>query len=248
MNESTRRSARLAESASLNRVSDPYGEYYQVAEDRLLGSLEPQFLEDRVDFAHFTLRRLGFISVWDLVLAIGRGHESSSIEAEMEQFFASTCASELVNLLVPFLSSDIICNISKSLYLLEWEHVRSLGVLTQDFDSSDLSSFDFGDIYMSMQQSGPNLIDLFDHLSNKAMITHANERACQRYVVMSLSQFVHRNNPRANFIQTMIGLHLYASNVPKRLYLCLNHLGFSVSDQTLRRQLTIAAISLERNS
>lgn len=39
----------------------------------------------------------------------------------------------------------------------------------------------------------------------------------------------------------MIGLHLYTSNVLKRIYPPLNHLGFSVSDQTLHRQLTIAA-------
>ena len=58
---------------------------------------------------------------------------------------------------------------------------------------------------------------------------------------MSLAQLAHRNNPCANFLQTMIGLHLYASNVPKRTYPGLNHIGVSVSDQTLRRQLTIAA-------
>ena len=121
--ESMRRSARLVESASLNRVSDPYGEFYQVKEDQLPGSLEPQFLGDRVDCAHFTLRRLGFTLVWDLVLPIGRGHGSSSTEAETEQFFTSTRTSELFDLLEPFLPSDSICNASKSLYLLEWEHV-----------------------------------------------------------------------------------------------------------------------------
>ena len=38
----------------------------------------------------------------------------------------------------------------------------------------------------------------------------------------------------------MIGLHLYTSNIPKWTYPRLNHIGVSVSDQTLQHQLTMA--------
>jgi hypothetical protein len=221
--------------------SDTYGEFYQAAKDQPAGCFDPHFLGGRIELAHTTLRRLGFTSAWDLILAISREQSSPSVMAETQAFFSSNCASELLHHFGPSLPSETICHISKSVYLQEWEAVRNLDVITRDVDPSDLSSFDFASIYTSIQQSGPNLISLLDHLSNLATKCQAAERARQRYVVMSVAQLAHRNNPCANFLQNMVGLHLYASNIPKRIYPCLNSLGVSVSDQTLRRQLTTAA-------
>ena len=234
-------------SINFDRETDSYGELYQVEKDQPVGRFDPQFLGERIDLAHSTLERLGFTSAWDLILAIARGYGSCSVAEETQKFFSSTCVDELVDHLGSLLYSKRICNISKSVYLRESEDVRNLDVINQDVDPSDLSSFDFQSIYNSIQQCGPNLVELFDHLSNTATKSDAAERARQRYVVMSLAQLAHRNNPRANFLQNMIGLHLYASNVPKRIYPPLNHFGISVSDQTLRRQLTMAAdIALDK--
>jgi hypothetical protein len=55
-----------------------------------------------------------------------------------------------------------------------------MDVLAQDLDPSDLSKLDFAVLYRTMQQTGPNLVDLFDHLSNKATTTYSAERARQR--------------------------------------------------------------------
>ena len=236
-----RRSMRRVNSSTFIPYSDAYGEFYQAAQGQPAGRFDPHFLKDRIELAHTTLRRLGFTSAWDLILAISREQGPPSVTAETQEFFSSNCASELVDHFGPFLPSETICGISKSVYLQEWEAVRNLDVITRHVDPSDLSSFDFGGIYRSLQQSGPNLISLLDHLSNLATKSLAAERARQRYVVMCIAQLAHRSNSHANFLQSMLGLHLYASNIPKRSYPCLNHLGLSVSDQTLRRQLTTAA-------
>ena len=236
-----RRSMRRVNSSTCNCDSDAYGEFYEAAKDQPAGRIDPHFLGDRIELAHTTLRRLGFTSAWDLILAISQEQGPPSVAAETQEFFSSNCASELMDYFGPLLPSETICDISKSVYLQEWEAVRNLDVITRNVDPSDLSSFDFANIYTSIQQSGPNLISLLDHLSNLATKSQAAERTRQRYVVMSIAQLAHRNNPGANFLQNMVGLHLYASNIPKRIYPCLNHLGVSVSDQTLRRQLTTAA-------
>jgi hypothetical protein len=246
--ESTiRRSSRLIAPMSLSDSHpdhDPFGTFYQVDDDQPPGCVLLESLEERIDFAHNTLRRLGFTSVWDLALVIRRGQASASTTLETENFFTTDCAKELVHDLVPYATPatpEATCTAAKTIYLPEWERLRNMDVLTQDLDPSDLSKFNFNVLYPAMQQTGPMLVDLFDHLSGKHTATWSAEHARKRYVVLAIGQLAHRNNPRANFIQTMIGLHLYASNVPSRIYPVLNHLGISVSAQTIRRKLSIAA-------
>ena len=112
---------------------------------------------------------------WDLILAILCGYGPCSIVEETQKFFSLTCVNELIDHFGSLLCSERICNISLSVYLREWEDVRNLNVITQDVDPSDVSSFDFPSIYASMQQSGPSLVDLFDHLSNMATNSHTAE-------------------------------------------------------------------------
>lgn len=175
------------------------------------------------------------------MLAIRRDQASASTTSETDNFFITDCAKEIVHDLLPHATSEATYTAAKAIYLPEWERLRHMDVLTQDLDPSDLSKFDFGILYKAMQQTGPKLVDLFDHLSGKLTSTWSAERARQRYVVLVIGQLAHRNNPRVNFIQNMIDLHLYASNVLSRIYPCLNHLGISVSAQIVRRNLTIAA-------
>jgi hypothetical protein len=70
----SRRSSRVVEPIPLSDIhaEDPFGIFYQVADDQVPGWVELESLEERIDFAHSILRRLGFTSVWGFALAIGR--------------------------------------------------------------------------------------------------------------------------------------------------------------------------------
>jgi len=238
-----RRTPRRVESTTTSQfeATSAYGNSFQVTEDQLPGHLDPSCLEERVDAAQSMLRHLGFTSAWDLVLAIVEGHSSQSTKDCADQFFTADCAEKLINYVLPQSAPDPLCAASSRVYKAEWDNLQYAHVLTQELKPSNLSQFDFGRMYQEMQMAAPNLVGLFNHLSNPTTTSLAAERSRQRYVVIALAQLAHRNNSNVNYIQTMIGLHLYASNVPKRIFPALNHLGISVSDSTTRHRLEKAA-------
>jgi hypothetical protein len=238
-----RRNPRRVESTATLQLdaTSAYGNSFQVMGDQLPGNLDPSCLEERVDAAQSMLQRLGFTSAWDLVLVIVEGHSSQSTKDCADQSFTTDCAEKIIDYVLPHTAPAPLCAASSRVYKAEWDYLRCADALPQKLDPSNLSHFDFGRMYKEMQTAAPNLVGFFDHLSNPTTTSLAVERSRQRYVVMALAQLAHRNNSNANYIQTMIGLHLYASNVPKRFFPALNHLGISVSDSTTHRQLEKAA-------
>src|SRR5579859_3049584 len=199
-----RRSSRHAQlsSAMQEDAIDSFGNFFQVTEDQLPGCVDPHFLEQRIDIAHSSLRRLGFTSAWDMALAIGDGKSSEYVKACSDQIFSQDCAENIIERATSQLTPEIICNVSKSTYTTEWEKVRCLDILRQDFNNATLATFDFGTIYQKMRQTAPNLLSLFELLSNVAGSTNtAPESSRQRYVVMTLAQLAHFNNSQTNFVQ-----------------------------------------------
>jgi len=113
-----------------------------------------------------------------------------------------------------------------------------------------------------MHQQAPNLLRLINSLaggnpmdSTLENATPSNDigeeehvassdptvRKRERHVVLVLAELAKLRNDHTNFIQAMIALYMYASNVPKRVLTMLSHVGFSVSYSTLQRFLKSAA-------
>jgi len=67
--------------------SDAYGEFYQAAEDQPAVRFDPRFLKVPIELAYTMLRRLGFTSAWDLILAISREQAPPSVVVETQEFF-----------------------------------------------------------------------------------------------------------------------------------------------------------------
>ena len=84
---------------------------------------------------------------------------------------------------------------------------------------------------------GSQLLQLLRSFVAPADASESDAANGKRRVVMALSSMAHSRSEKTNFVQTMLSRYQYASGVPERPILCMNHLGLGVSCRTLGRVL-----------
>jgi len=215
------------------------------------GRSGPGDIEARLASAKANLFVNGFRSLLDAAL-----HEAvhAMDESEFRQFSDAGCLTKLVETFrdAGLLSMKVrreICEVlgthnvpDASVYHAEFEAIRKSPVLNrslaqQPWSPSNLETFNFGNIYSQLQQKSPNLLQLLQSFVSPVDAAESDAANGKRRVVMALSSMAHCRSKKTNFVPAMFSLYQYASGVPERPMLCMNHLGFGVSRRTLGRVL-----------
>ena len=149
-----------------------------------------------------------------------------------------------------------ICNSAFHIYRSEWKKLTTDPWMRRpmsSFNERSIEEFSFGEIFLRMTELAPSLIRLVEGLTwsdrdlevdlRKPGVTKAerrHRRKC-RHIVMAVSILANASNRNINLVQGCLGFFLYAYRVPKRVYPILNHLGISISFDTVQKGLKALA-------
>lgn len=216
--------------------------------------------EERLGYIHQQCIKLGFESVFDAVRWEVRHPSTKHNTTQNMRVFAQTGGlAEMIDEMrdigsfnmrgrppnathqIPsHMSKDDVCGMSLQVYMSEWDALCQLNILQnniKDWTPDMLETFDFHLIFCRMQESAPHLLLLLQSMGTANGHVESDPKH-ERYIVFALSVLANLRSSRNTLISGVLGLYLYASRVPKRVIGALNHLGVSVSYQTIRRLLS----------
>ena len=183
---------------------------------------------------------------------------NSQTRSQMRTFTGGGCFTELVTLfnecaiskINPWRQLDTLSpaecvSLTLPIYREEWKTLRTLPQLNRPFNRwtpDYISMFSFVEIYHQMKKAAPHLFQTIECLTTPSR-SKTNERdrkdgvdtdsqgahRKERYLVLVFSILAHLQNNHTNYLQGVFGVFLYAFKVPKRVIMCLNHIGVCVS-------------------
>jgi hypothetical protein len=241
---------------------------YQVTEESVPGIIENTDLVARLSNVRTAAADMGFTSLLDAAFADAQLYAQEGMDPhdrnQMEEFVQLGKFAELVSIIqksnssthgriqfAPTDLSDVEINaLSQDHFLPEWEAIRQLPCLNQPFKDwtlEYLSNFSFHDLFLQMERSAPNLFALLTaFIASRKSNSPIPQDKQHRYIVTALTVLANLMNQKTNYVQGMMGLYLYASKVPKRVIQVLNHIGTSVSYDSVRNYVTTAAASARK--
>lgn len=216
--------------------------------------------EERLEYIHRLCKRLGFTSVFDAAYwEVRFPNAQRDTKQNMREFAQSggfaLMFTEMQNVgsfntrgrpanvthhIPPHMSKDEVCGMSQQFYLSEWDELCGLDMMQNNFNNWTpdlLETFDIHSIFCRMQESAPHLLLLLQSMRTTNGRVGSNPKH-ERYIVFALSVLANLRSSRHTLVSGILGIYLYASRVPKRVIGTLNHLGVSVSYQTIRGLLT----------
>lgn len=235
---------------------DTFGEMYAIDEDSKFGEHEGEALMQRLSLLTKMAHRLGFMSLQDAAFADAKQYKTDKDSRErLLAFAAAGCHEKLISIFCDCIDTRSKFQVPEkmeSIYLQEFEGLRRLEILNnnlREWDSDYFTAFSFPAIHEDMATCAPNLVRLLDGLAGLDAIPRneqndilvQQQRQRQRHVVMLCAQLANVRNPATNYIQGMFALYFFASKVPRRVLTVINHVGMSVSYNTLRNFLQSAA-------
>ncbi|HEU0046039.1 MAG TPA: hypothetical protein VFQ43_00375, partial [Nitrososphaera sp.] len=215
-------------------------------------------------------RQQGFDNLLDAALSWARqldqgNKQSAAVAAEMNRFAEHRGLEELHRLFLKangsgnrkLLGDDFEAEMSSKYEITlckEWDSICEMEELKQktnfDMTTDGLERFNIQELYRKMRSSAPTLVHLIERLC-------CNPRNYQPQqspdldiiirVVLSIAQVAHARNSNNNYIETIIGMYMYGSKVPKRVINMMAKIGFVTCHQTIINKVKDASSRARQN-
>jgi len=243
-------------------------EFHHADGSREPGRYDPNDVHERLLSLQSRCLELGFSSIFEAALADAREQfqprprDLTATKAmrrfaeaggftELCSLFAEGCGEGKFEKLVgcnPFQAGeeDKFALRYEKLLMSEWKSVCKMDVLRRsvgNMGKESLAEFDLQHIQNKMKETAPTLVHLFERFCDNprnSLSDDVSHKSSVR-VVVALAQLANSRNNLNSFIQTIIGLYLYGSKVPKRVISILSDLGVSVCHKTILNKVKDAA-------
>ena len=238
--------------------------YLKFATDPL-GQTHEDSIQIRIDIVSDTVQKCGFTSIYDAALVTARqaadSHRKTQQRNDLREFADSGGMTDLYRLSrsiyhangtsskqqehhQQFITENVTEILSRE--VKDINSCEELRKETKDFTPEFLSSFSFSNVYNTVQKKAPVLITVLDSLigsdaSSEVVYEDEEEfpepKSIARHRLIICSIAILLSNGPFNIVQSFFGYWLYSNRTSKRVITIMNHIGLSMSFNTILRCL-----------